>query len=185
MIRAASHHDAGVVRDVVQAAYAHYIARIGKPPGPMLDDYAKRIADGQIWVMEDAGRIVGVLVLEETQAGFLLDNVAVLPGCQGKGHGRALVAFAEAEGRRRRYDAIYLYTHALMSENIALYRRVGFLETHRVSEKGYDRVYMAKRLYGVLEPKRSDRSVTVGGATRAPTLLADAADRSEGKGSVG
>jgi ribosomal protein S18 acetylase RimI-like enzyme len=115
----------------------------------MLDDYAKRIADGQIWVMEDAGRIVGVLVLEETQAGFLLDNVAVLPGCQGKGHGRALVAFAEAEGRRRRYDAIYLYTHALMSENIALYRRVGFLETHRVSEKGYDRVYMAKRLYGV------------------------------------
>ena len=48
--------------------------------------------------------------------------------------------------RRRRYGAIYLYTHALMTENIALYRRVGFLETHRISEKGYDRVYMTKRL---------------------------------------
>ena len=58
-------HDA--VRDVVHAAYAHYIARIGKPPGPMLDDYAQRIADRQAWVMEDAGRIVGILVLEETR----------------------------------------------------------------------------------------------------------------------
>ena len=81
----------------------------------------ERIADGQTWVIEDAGRIVGVVVLEETQAGFLLDNVAVLPGCQGRGHGRALVEFAEAEARRRRYGAIHLYTHALMTENIGLY----------------------------------------------------------------
>ena len=115
-------HDAAVVRDVVDAAYTHYISRIGKPPGPMLDDYGRRIADGQTWVIEDAGRIVGVLVLEETQAGFLLDNVAVLPGCQGRGHGRALVEFAEAEARRRRYGAIHLYTHALMTENIGSIR---------------------------------------------------------------
>ncbi len=149
MIRIARHHDAPVVRDVVDAAYTHYTARIGKLPGPMLDDYARRIADGQTWVMEDGGRIVGVLVLEETQSGFLLDNVAVSPGCQGKGHGRALVEFAEAEARRRGYDAIHLYTHALMAENIALYHRIGFIETHRVREKGYDRVYMAKQLHGV------------------------------------
>ena len=151
MICIARHHDAGVVRDVVDAAYTHYIARIGKPPGPMLDDYGRRIADGQTWVIEDAGRIVGVVVLEETQAGFLLDNVAVLPGCQGRGHGRALVEFAEAEARRRRYSAIHLYTHALMTENIALYGRLGFIETHRISEKGYDRVYMTKQLPGVHE----------------------------------
>jgi ribosomal protein S18 acetylase RimI-like enzyme len=149
MIRIGRHHDASVVRDVVHAAYSHYISRIGKPPSPMLDDYARRIADGQTWVIEDAGRIVGVLVLEEMQSGFLLDNVAVLPGSQGKGHGRALVEFAEAEARRRGYDAIHLYTHALMTENIALYCRLGFLETHRVSERGYDRVYMTKHLHGV------------------------------------
>jgi ribosomal protein S18 acetylase RimI-like enzyme len=153
MIRIARHHDAPVVRDVVDAAYTHYIARIGKPPGPMLDDYGRRIADGQTWVIEDAGRIVGVVVLEETQAGFVLDNVAVLPGCQGRGHGRALVAFAEAEARRRGYDAVHLYTHALMIENIGFYHRLGFIETHRVSEKGYDRVYMTKHLHGSAEPK--------------------------------
>lgn len=146
MIRLAGAIDGAAVRDVVHAAYHHYIARIGKPPGPMLDDYAQRIADGQCWVIDDAGQIVGILVLEAGPLGLLLDNVAVLPACHGKGYGRALIEFAEAEALRRGFREISLYTHALMSENIALYRRVGFVETHRVSEKGYDRVYMTKRL---------------------------------------
>jgi ribosomal protein S18 acetylase RimI-like enzyme len=146
MIRAARSGEDAAVRDVVHAAYRHYIPRIGKPPGPMLDDYAGRIADAQTWVLEDDGRIVGVLVLEETPSGILLDNIAVLPALQGKGYGRALIEFAEAQARDRGFRDIHLYTHALMTENIALYRRIGFGETHRVSEKGYDRVYMTKRL---------------------------------------
>ena len=130
----------------MHAAYHHYIARIGKPPGPMLDDYEQRVAAGQTWVLDEAGRIVGVLVLEETPSGFLLDNIAVLPVCHGKGFGRVLIEFAEAEARRRGFAEIHLYTHELMHENIALYQRIGFVETHRVSEKGYARVYMTKRL---------------------------------------
>ncbi len=78
--------------------------------------------------------------------GFLLDNIAVLPDWQGKGHGRALIEFAESEARRRGWQELRLYTHALMTENIALYRRIGFTETRRVSEMGYDRIYMTKRL---------------------------------------
>jgi ribosomal protein S18 acetylase RimI-like enzyme len=146
MIRPARAGEDAVVRDVVHVAYRHYTARIGKPPGPMLDDYARRIADAQTWVACDGDRIVGVLVLEATPAGFLLDNIAVLPECQGTGYGRLLIEFAEAEARRRGYSEIALYTHALMTENIALYERIGFVETRRVSEKGYDRVYMTKRL---------------------------------------
>ena len=146
MIRIAGPTDAEVVRDIIDAAYRHYITRIGRPPGPMLDDYAQRIGDGQAWVLQDDGCIVGVLVLEQGPNGILLDNIAVLPDCQGKGFGRALIEFAEAEARRRGFGEISLYTHALMSENIALYRRIGFVETRRVSEKGFDRVYMTKCL---------------------------------------
>jgi ribosomal protein S18 acetylase RimI-like enzyme len=146
MIRRAAPADADAMRGVVDAAYGHYIARIGKPPGPMLDDYARRIADRQAWVLEDDGRIVGILVLEQGPHGLLLDNVAVVPGSQGRGFGRTLIELAEAEARRRGFDEIQLYTHALMSENIALYRRIGFVETHRAREKGYDRVYMTRRL---------------------------------------
>ena len=64
-IRPARPEDADAVRRLVQDAYGHHVARMGKPPGPMLDDYVRRIADGQAWVLEDAGELAGVLVLED------------------------------------------------------------------------------------------------------------------------
>ena len=146
VIRLAAETEDETVQQVVHAAYRHYVARIGKPPGPMLDDYAARIADGQVWVLEDAGRIAGILVLDEQADRFLLDNVAVRPECQGSGFGRVLMEFAEAEARRRGWPEIVLYTHVLMTENQALYKRLGYVETGRVSEKGFARVYMTKRL---------------------------------------
>ncbi len=149
MIRPARLEDAPAVRQLVQDAYGHYVARMGKPPGPMLDDYDRRIADGHAWVLEDEGRLAGALVLEDIPGGvLLLDNVAVAPSAQGKGYGRALVAFAEVEARRRGHAEVRLYTHVLMRENLALYARLGFRETGRVSEKGYERVYMAKATAG-------------------------------------
>jgi ribosomal protein S18 acetylase RimI-like enzyme len=146
VIRPAAIADAPAVAAVVAAAYSHYIARIGKPPGPMNDDYPARVEAGQTWVLEQDGEIAGILVLEETPAGFLLDNVAVHPAHHGKGLGRLLIAFAEAEASRRGYDAIILYTHEKMTENIALYTRLGFAETARIAEKGFSRVYMRKSL---------------------------------------
>jgi GNAT superfamily N-acetyltransferase len=149
MIRPARPEDADAVRRLVQDAYGHHLARMGKPPGPMLDDYVRRIADGQAWVLEDAGELAGVLVLEDAEGGaLLLDNVAIAPSAQGKGYGRALVGFAEAEARRRGHGEVRLYTNVLMAENLALYGRLGFRETGRVSEKGYERVYMAKATAG-------------------------------------
>lgn len=144
--RIAGAADAAAVHAIVDAAYRCYIPRIGKPPGPMLDNYAKRIADGQVWILGGVDGIVGILVLEETPNGLLLDNIAVTPGQQGKGYGRVLLDLAEAEARRRGRNEIHLYTNALMTENIALYARIGYLETARVNEKGFDRVYMTKHL---------------------------------------
>ena len=96
-------------------------------------------------MLEEGDALAGILVLEEAGDGaLLLDNVAVAPSAQGKGHGQALVAFAEAEAQRRRLREVRLYTNVLMTENLALYGRLGFRETGRVSEKGYERVYMAK-----------------------------------------
>ena len=135
------------LRRIVNEAYGHYIERMGKPPGPMLDDYSKRIEDGQAWVLETGGVIAGIVVLEaDGQGALLLDTIAVAPSAQGQGIGRRLIAFTESEARRRNCQQVRLYTHVLMVENIALYNRLGFRETGRVSEKGFDRVYMAKHL---------------------------------------
>jgi GNAT superfamily N-acetyltransferase len=146
MIRKASANDAETARDVVMAAYRHYLPVIGRPPAPMLDDYPARIAADQLWVLEDAGGIGGVLVLEDGPDCFMLDNIAVRPDRQGLGFGRKLLDFAEAEAARCGWDAVTLYTNALMIQNIAIYAARGYVEFDRRSEKGFQRVYMRKLL---------------------------------------
>ena len=97
-------------------------------------------------MLEDETAIVGVLVLIPEAEALLLDNVAILPAAQGLGHGRRLLLFAEQFARDAGYRSIRLYTNEAMTENIALYSRIGYVETHRAEEKKLRRVYMAKRL---------------------------------------
>ncbi len=147
MIRLAQCTNAAAVEAVVRAAYAIYIPRIGRPPGPMLDDYARLIADGLVHLLDDAtGAVLGIIVLLPKADHLLLDNIAVQPSRQGQGIGRQLISFAESEARRRRVAELRLYTHEKMTENIALYRRLGFIETGRGRQAGFDRVFMTKSL---------------------------------------
>lgn len=145
-IRTGTPADLPAVEQIVEATYSPYIARMGKKPGPMLDDYAARQRNGELWVWEQDGRVAGVLVLLEEPDRLLLDNVAVAPEAQGQGVGKRLIAFAEAEAARRGYHEIALYTHVCMTENQALYRRLGWDETGRRTVSGFERVYFAKRL---------------------------------------
>ena len=146
MIRQAHAHEAMTVRDIVLAAYQPYVAIMGMQPGPMLDNYAMRIAEKQLWVLDDDGEIAGLLVLEEGSGHLLLDNIAVRPDRQGLGYGRKLLDFAESEAVRRGQAAIMLYTNERMVDNIAIYTARGYVERERRREKGFDRVYMEKRL---------------------------------------
>jgi ribosomal protein S18 acetylase RimI-like enzyme len=144
MIRPAKPADRAAVEAIIAAAYSVYIKRIGKPPGPMLDDYAGLIDAGAVTVFETDGAIAALIVLLPKPDHLLLDNIAVRPELQGQGLGRRLVAFAEGEARRLGYSDLRLYTHEKMTENIALYTRLGFSETGRGRDAGYDRVFMAK-----------------------------------------
>jgi ribosomal protein S18 acetylase RimI-like enzyme len=145
-LRPAVAQDHSAILAVVEAAYAPWIAVIGRRPGPMDDDYAARIAAGEVIVAEEAGAVVGLLVTEEHPTHLLIDNVAVSPAAQGRGLGAALLAEAEREAARQGLALLRLYTHAKMAANIARYRRAGFAEVARITEKGFDRVYMQKQL---------------------------------------
>ena len=145
-LRPAREQDAAAVTACVHAAYRHYIERIGGPPGPMTQDYAKMIRDGRVTVAESGGKILGVLVLAVTLEGFLLENVAVDPSHRGKGLGRTLIEFAEAQARREGFKSIYLYTHEKMTENQALYSKAGYVAYDRRGEHGFPRIYMRKSL---------------------------------------
>jgi ribosomal protein S18 acetylase RimI-like enzyme len=134
------------VEEIVMSAYSPYVARIGREPGPMLDDYAALIAEGRVHVLQRQDMIAGLVVLVPQADAMLLDNVAVRPQLHGRGVGKALLTFAEAAARDAGYRLIRLYTHEAMTENIALYSRIGYCETHRAEENSLRRVYMAKPL---------------------------------------
>ena len=138
--------DRDAVEEIVRLAYTPYIERIGRPPGPMNDDYGARIAAGQLHVLEVDGTVAAMVVLVAEPGILLLDNVAVHPTHRGQGLGRALIDFAERVARGRGFGAIRLYTNAAMTENLGLYPRLGFRETRRAEEGGLHRVHMIKVL---------------------------------------
>src|SRR5215470_12070503 len=138
--------DAPAVAALVHAAYQHYVERIGTAPGPMTDDYNQVIRDYQVTVAEQDEAIAGVLVLRITEEGFLIDNVAVHHAHRGRGLGRALLDLAEAEARRAGFGSVYLYTHEKMTENLALYSKIGYAEYGRRRLDGFSLVYMRKHL---------------------------------------
>src|ERR1700747_3471949 len=109
VIRAATAADVPAIAEIVDHAYRHYITRIGKPPGPMLDDYAARVSEGAVWVLEARGVIAAIIVLLPAPNYLLLDNIAVPPARQGLGLGRRLLVFAKAEALRGGYCEIRLY----------------------------------------------------------------------------
>lgn len=127
-------------------AYVHYIERIGKQPAPMLQNYAEVIEQDQVHVAIRGGVVAGVLVLNTTSEGFCLDNVAVRPVVQGTGVGRLLLELAESEASAQGFDSIYLFTNELMTENRALYARIGYVEYDRRVVNGYPRVFFRKTL---------------------------------------
>jgi ribosomal protein S18 acetylase RimI-like enzyme len=146
VLRQAVAADAAAVTDLVNAAYGHYVLRIGMRPGPMRENYAEVIGSADVTVADEGGALVGVLVLRITDDGFLIDNVAVHPSRQGSGLGRTLLEHAEAAARRAGFDSVYLYTHEKMTENLALYARIGYVEYERRAEGDFARVFLRKKL---------------------------------------
>lgn len=145
-IRPAAPAEAQAIAELVQRAYGHYVDRIGRRPGPMEADYGEKVGEGLVSVAEEAGEIVGLIVLVQEPDHLLVENVAVAPGRQGEGIGRALLAFAEEAAVAAGTPILRLYTHAAMIENLAFYPRLGYEQTDRRSEAGFERVFFSKRL---------------------------------------
>lgn len=141
MIRPARTEDLPAIAACVEEAYAIYVPRMGKRPAPMDADHAARL--DATWVLCDP-ELAGLIVLIPDGAALMIENVAVSPRHQGRGYGRRLMDFAEEQARERGAPALTLYTNEKMTENLALYARLGYRETGRRTEDGFARVYMVK-----------------------------------------
>jgi ribosomal protein S18 acetylase RimI-like enzyme len=112
----------------------------------MLLDFPAEIEARHVWLAESDGVVAGALVQYETELGFYIDTVAVLPHLQGSGVGKALLQFAEREAIRRGYESIYLVANATMTENQVFYPRIGYVEYERKFDGGYDKIFYRKPL---------------------------------------
>ena len=145
-IRQATSEDVAAIRAIVEAAYAMYFPRIGRVPAPVWADYPALVEAGEAWVGIADEHVVGVLVFRPGDDAVALENVAVDPPFQGRGYGRAFIAFVERQALELGLAEVTLYTNEAMVENLRLYRRLGFVETDRRVEDGYRRVFFRKSL---------------------------------------
>jgi len=145
-IRPATPEDVSAIAACAQEAFAIYVPRMGKKPAPMLVDYRACLDEHIVHVAEEAGGIVGFIVLREHGQAILLDTVALLPSSQGKGLGRKFMEFAENFAVKRGKPEIFLYTNQLMTENQSFYAKAGYSEYDRKVEDGFARIYYRKKL---------------------------------------
>jgi ribosomal protein S18 acetylase RimI-like enzyme len=137
---------------IARAAYVKYVPRIGREPPPMLADFAADIAAGHAVVLERDGTVEGYLISWPRAETYFIDNIAVDPAHQGLGLGRQLMDYAAGEAKRHNLSTLQLCTNVTMTENLAMYAHMGFIETHRVLETqfnietGLPRVYMRRAL---------------------------------------
>ena len=144
VLRRAAPSDAEAIAQLVDRAYRHYIPLLGRTPTPMLSDFASAIGEHDVWVLDDGGRLAAVIELIVRPDHLWVHNVAVDPDRQGRGLGRRLLAFAEAEARRLGLPAVQLLTNERYVANIAMYERYGYRETHREPYRGTELIHFRK-----------------------------------------
>ena len=139
-IRPAQPEDHDAIVACVDAAYQGYVEDIGEKPAPMLDDYKSLIRAEAVTVAMDGDDVAGLIVMWARPDHWYVDNVAVWPERQGTGIGSILLARAEDVARSAGFTEIRLYTNEAMTANTTYYEHRGYVETHRSSEAGYNRI---------------------------------------------
>ncbi|KAK6851895.1 acyl-CoA N-acyltransferase [Apiospora arundinis] len=124
------------------------------PPIPSTSRGSAEAADKWCWGQKGDERsppaLGSIIVAPDSHCAdaIKVNNLVVDPDSQGKGYGRVLMGFAEELARNRGLEKLTLFTNVMMWENIGLYAKLGFSETGRRVEDGYERVYFEKRLEG-------------------------------------
>ncbi|MDE2515004.1 MAG: GNAT family N-acetyltransferase [Rhodospirillales bacterium] len=148
-MRLAQPEDGALAARIAETAYAEYLPVLDRPPVPVTDDHAARIAAGEMWIALRAGEPAGMLVLETEADHLAIFSIAILPAHQRQGLGQFMLDFAEQRARAAGLGIVRLYTNAKMVRNIAVYRRFGYAETGRrenPARPGWVIVDMEKRL---------------------------------------
>jgi GNAT superfamily N-acetyltransferase len=130
------------IHRLTQAAFGSY-RDLDPPSGALRESVLDVIEDlmaGGGAIAESEGRSVGCLRWRLAQGGdFHVRRVAIEPELQRQGIGRALMAWAEQEARRRGCEAVAVGVRTALPGNLAFYRALGYGVVGERRHDGYDR----------------------------------------------
>jgi ribosomal protein S18 acetylase RimI-like enzyme len=143
-LRRAVASDAPAIRALTREAYAKWVPLIGREPKPMTADYAEAVRSHRIDLLHLEGVMAALIETVAEADHLLIENVAVSPAFQGRGFSRKLMAHAEQIAVSSGFGEIRLYTNKLFTQNIELYRKLGYrVDREEVLEIGVA-VHMSK-----------------------------------------
>lgn len=149
ILRRAVAADIPDIRALTISAYTKWLAVTPRPPRPMTADYDQAFVGHRFDVLVDQGALIGLIETVPQDDELLIVNVAVAPEQQGQGYGVLLMRHAEDLARRIGSKGLRLYTNKLMTSNIALYERLGFVfDTETYHDQGTVAVHMVKAVEG-------------------------------------
>ena len=125
-LRRAVASDVADIRKLTREAYAKWVPLIGREPKPMTADYAEAVRRHRIDLLHLDGVLAALIETIAEADHLLIENVAVSPAFQGRGFSRKLMAHAEQIAASSGFGEIRLYTNKLFTQNIELYRKLGY-----------------------------------------------------------
>ena len=146
-MRRATLSDVADITALTRAAYAPWVAVIGREPLPMVADHAQAVQHHLIDIL-DQGCAVALIEMIPRADHLWVENVAVHPAHQGRGLGTGLLDHAETVARGLGLREIRLLTNAAFAANLRFYAGLGFVETARQPFRGGFTAYFCK----VLDP---------------------------------
>jgi ribosomal protein S18 acetylase RimI-like enzyme len=130
------------VLDVARRAFAAMDGRID-PPSSIhrltAEQMAGDAASGAAFLAWIDKAVVGCVFCKAKDDALYLGKLAVLPGHQSCGIGRALVDAAAGEARARGLSALELQTRVELTENHRAFARLGFVKTGESAHPGFAR----------------------------------------------
>ena len=132
----------GELLDLIHTSFAYMDGRIDPPSSAhaLTAQSLREKARNEIgYVARDGDKITGCVFCRVEPDSLYIGKLAVLPETQGRGIGKRLLTYAEAEARIRDLTILRLETRIELVDNHTTFAAWGFAKTAENSHPGFDR----------------------------------------------
>ncbi|MCA0920557.1 GNAT family N-acetyltransferase [Pseudooceanicola nanhaiensis] len=141
-VRLGPQDDMAPVHALLHAAFAYMEARID-PPSSLHrmtpESLARDAATKELWVIRPGPAPLACVLLTPETDHLYLGKLAVAEAARGTGLSRQLMDHAVTRAAVLGLPRIVLQSRIELTENHAIFARMGFVETGRTAHDGYDR----------------------------------------------